>query len=60
MYLPGEDFAGPSDLELYALGLLESRQKAVQEEDNDTNARLDSDPEQLSVHGPWGHAGTVR
>ena len=60
VYLPGEDLADPSDFELYAMGFLESRHKAVQEQNDDTNAQLGSDPEQLSVHGPWGHAGAVR
>ena len=60
VHLPGEDLADPSDLELYALGFLEAQQKPVQEEHDETNAQLGSDPEQLSVHGPWGHAGSVR
>ena len=60
VYLPGEDLADPSDFELYAMGFIESRHKAVQEQNDDTNAQLGSDPEQLSVHGPWGHAGAVR
>ncbi len=56
--LPGEDFASPSDLELYALGILESRHSADQADQGAAAAELDSEPEELSIHGPWGHAGT--
>lgn len=56
--LPGEDSMVPSDYELYLLGLLEGSNT-----NGDGGAHvarvarhLDSEPQQLSVHGPWGHA----
>ncbi len=61
--LPGDDIEEPNDFELYALGLLEGR------DDNagsiwpfgggkgaETSAPSASEPDELSVHGPWGHA----
>jgi pilus assembly protein CpaC len=63
--LPGENYATPNDYELYALGLLEG--EAPEDEVQDpggvyrTDARpmvapLKSQPEELSLHGPWGYA----
>jgi len=63
--LPGEDLTDPSDVELYMLGLLEGS------DDSKTTDRLsssrdafapgsgiESEPDELSVHGPWGHEAT--
>jgi pilus assembly protein CpaC len=58
--LPGQDFTDPSDHELYLLGMLEG---AHANSDGvagvgGSSAMLASQPEQMSVHGPWGHAGS--
>lgn len=55
--LPGDDSVDPSDSELYLLGLLEGEEESsggVAQADGAT-ATLASEPQQLSVHGPWGH-----
>lgn len=61
--LPGDDFETPSDFELYALGLLEGQDDKAGSiwpfggsEGAETSAPSESEPDELSVHGPWGHA----
>ncbi len=56
--LPGKDMKYASDYELYALGMLESPDSAPIDDTVQSEARLESEPDELSVHGPWGHAGT--
>lgn len=61
--LPGEDLVHPGDFELYALGLLEGRDDTADAAlgsgalGSGSEAPLASEPEEMSVHGPWGHAG---
>ncbi len=62
--VPGEDYVTPNDYELYALGLLEGEVDAQPEDPSGvyrTNARpkvapLKSQPEETSLHGPWGYS----
>ncbi len=62
--LPGQDMQDPGDLELYMLGLLEGEddpkdKNAAGGIDDTTVASfpsIPSEPDELSVHGPWGHA----
>ncbi len=62
--LPGQDMTDPSDFELYMLGLLESNDSPTTAslsygaEDSvfGPGSELESEPEELSVHGPWGYA----
>ncbi len=72
--LPGTDLRDPSDLELYFLGVLEGAEPEVEDsmdaefpedealaEDLELagrRARWRSEPDQLSLHGPWGPAGS--
>jgi pilus assembly protein CpaC len=64
--LPGDNFKDPSDFQLYALGLLEDpdgsaradRPEGVGDTGLDLDAAVASAPDELSVHGPWGHAQT--
>ncbi len=54
--LPGSGLVDPSDIELYALGLLDSK--------NEVNGSLGgkdaaSKPDKTSFHGPWGQAEDV-
>ena len=62
--LPGREGVDPNDFELYALGLLESSRASC----TDPHCRskgahgqpcsaVESDPDEVSLHGPWGHAG---
>jgi len=60
--LPQDGRIDPSDYELYAMGLLEGRQEcACDGVDCDAKCKkhgqsvIESDPDELSVHGPWGH-----
>ncbi len=63
--LPGEDREDPSDFELYALGLIDARRPTCEKDVGEGSAGVDryapttlaSQPGELSVHGPWGHAG---
>ncbi len=55
--LPGKDMKYASDYELYALGMLESPTTAPGNAEEQSETTLGSDPDELSVHGPWGHAG---
>ena len=55
--LPGGDIIDPTDYELYAMGLLEGAQPGGPEgfqEDASSDA-AGSEPDELSIHGPWGH-----
>jgi len=63
---PGRDRRDPDDFELYGLGLVEglvSAESAASGENASTGtvgggggATLCSQPERLTLHGPWGHA----
>ncbi|UCC30718.1 MAG: type II and III secretion system protein family protein [Phycisphaerales bacterium] len=62
--LPGHDMTDPSDFELYMLGLLESddgpttasHSQGAEDDLFGPVSGLESEPEELSVHGPWGYA----
>jgi len=56
--LPGEDMEYPNDFELYALGLVEAPNGKTPKTDPEGDVLLASEPDEESVHGPWGHAGT--
>jgi pilus assembly protein CpaC len=67
--LPQDDRNDPNDYELYAMGLLEGSEKCPCSGANcpskcrgHSGSTIDSEPDELSVHGPWGHAagGDVR
>lgn len=60
--LPGQDVVAPNDFQLYGLGLVEAPS------DNRCGGRpcrgvwnsegaIPSEPDEVSLHGPWGHAG---
>ncbi len=58
--LPGENLTDPTDSELYLLGLIqgpggENGDLAYATSMGPLSA---SEPDELSVHGPWGHAGS--
>jgi len=62
--LPQDDRIDPNDAELYAMGLLEGSGKCPCEGANcpskckgHRGSMIESEPDELSVHGPWGHAG---
>jgi len=62
--LPQDDRIDPNDVELYAMGLLEGSGKCPCEGANcpskckgHKGPGIESAPDELSVHGPWGHAG---
>lgn len=55
--LPTDGPGDPSDFELYALGLLEPENATGPETGLEASTLLQSEPQQLAVHGPWGHAG---
>jgi|GEM_PF-239524 len=62
--VPGHSYQSPDDFELFGLGLLEgepaideTEPAAALETDIEPRYRkFQSPPEQLSLHGPWGHA----
>ena len=63
--VPGEDYATPNDYELYALGLLEGEVEAEEVEVPagvyrtralPKVAPLKSQPDEMSLHGPWGYS----
>jgi len=65
--LPGEDVKDPNAFEFYALGLTEGLDSEpglfwpLGFDSNSGNGagqpkRVESKPDELSVHGPWGHA----
>ncbi|HOJ74079.1 MAG TPA: pilus assembly protein N-terminal domain-containing protein [Phycisphaerae bacterium] len=65
--VPGQHTTSPNDFELFGLGLLEGKPdpdelppEAALETMVDPRVRkFSSPPEQLSLHGPWGHADRV-
>ncbi len=63
--VPGEDYTAPNDFELYALGLLEGEAPAHSQGRDTTShhagdrpaiAPLRSEPDEMSLHGPWGYS----
>lgn len=56
--LPGQDYTDPTDNELYLLGLLEGSSPVGDgvARLGGSTTRLASQPQQISVHGPWGHS----
>lgn len=57
--VPGRNLKSPNDLELYALGLLEGRESDEDGEPctgGEDERSVASQPEEISIHGPWGHA----
>lgn len=58
--LPTDGSRDPSDYELYALGLLEGATEdglaAGYGEAGNGSEVVESEPDEMSVHGPWGHA----
>jgi pilus assembly protein CpaC len=62
--MPGQDRVDPNDFELYALGLLDggrpkcepAEAAGVSAADECRTPILASQPHELSIHGPWGHA----
>lgn len=56
--LPGADVMDPSDLELYAMGLLEPG-AATNKTEAKNEGTVPSAPDETSFHGPWGHAEEV-
>lgn len=60
--LPGDEITVPNDYELYALGLLEGSTDgatSVAQANGADVTLVASEPDELSVHGPWGHAGST-
>ena len=53
--IPGGDLIQPNDFELYALGLMEGAPTSASDGAAGP-AVAQSQPEQTSVHGPWGYA----
>ena len=65
--LPGASIEDPSDFQLYALGLLEAPEENGESDigpaptpGEQAALKIKSDPNELSVHGPWGRAGNER
>ena len=65
--LPTDGHTDPTDYELYALGLLDRRPEGEglflgKGQGQPEDGTLDSEPDELSLHGPWGPAdeGDVR
>lgn len=56
--LPGEEMTDPSDSELYLLGLLEGSDTGNADLADAVSQGINpaSEPDELSVHGPWGYA----
>lgn len=59
--LPTDDVGTPNDIELYAFGEIdthdepsEARREAARQPVDDPALNLGSQPNELSVHGPWG------
>ncbi len=59
--LPQDGRVDPNDFELYALGLIEGECKGPCPDPSGCKGckhggpQVESEPEELSVHGPWGH-----
>jgi len=63
VYLPSRDIEDPSDFELYALGMLEAGDSSAakkgcerEAEGPVAGAQAPSEPDEVSIHGPWGRA----
>ncbi|MBI4581747.1 MAG: pilus assembly protein N-terminal domain-containing protein [Planctomycetes bacterium] len=62
--VPGQHITEPNDFELMGLGLLEGKpapdergpEAALETEIDPRVKKYSSPPEQMSLHGPWGHA----
>lgn len=65
--LPGHDRKDPNDWELYALGLVEATRPAettdvgntVLNDETTERGTVSAQREEMSIHGPWGHAAAV-
>lgn len=62
--LPGRGQRDPNDFELYALGLiegglLEKRKAAHEPAPVVTGREVSMQRDEMSIHGPWGHAGLM-
>jgi pilus assembly protein CpaC len=60
--LPGQDVAVPNDFQLYGLGLVEapSNNRCGGRPCHgvwNSEGTMPSEPDEVSLHGPWGHAG---
>lgn len=56
--LPNADRIDPNDFELYAMGMLEGEYAfgaGSSNQDSRFPGQLATDPEEMSLHGPWGH-----
>lgn len=58
--LPGEDMKDPKDWELYMMGMLEGETASAASAPDGNSVALESDPDETSVHGPWGHEDSGR
>lgn len=57
--MPGEGIIPPTDLELYFMGRLEGKQASnTHSAPSDGNKPIPSQPDNVSIHGPWGHTMT--
>ena len=56
-WLPGEEVNPPSDWELYLFGGIEARPTVSADGTMVKDTTPSPQPENLSIHGPWGHAG---
>lgn len=57
--LPNADRIDPNDFELYAMGMLEGERAFGEGKSNgnsESGTPLATDPEEMSLHGPWGHS----
>ena len=60
--LPTDGTTSPSDLEFYGYGIIEAAAKTGTDDDGlqtHPASGIGSQPDVLSVHGPWGHEGRV-
>lgn len=63
--LPGQDRTNPNDFELYLLGMVDGAEReadasaASAPHGQKVGLRMQSEPDELSIHGPWGHSGLV-
>ncbi|MDO8630555.1 MAG: hypothetical protein Q7R41_08675, partial [Phycisphaerales bacterium] len=60
--LPGQDIVVPNDFQLYGLGLVEapSGNRCGGRPCHgvwNSEGTMPSEPDEVSLHGPWGHAG---
>ncbi len=58
--VPGDELSDPNDFELYALGVLEGGrsddESCRRNGDSKHTKEGPSEPDEVSVHGPWGHS----